>query len=217
MILAINGSPKPQGNLHRMLEKVCRDTGRDYEMVHLARLNIRPCLGCVKCAGTNRCVQKDDMAPLYEKILAAEAFIVGPVVYFGKTNAFTHTFLERLFPLRHVKCLTAGKLAAVVTVGGHEAPQVTKDVAYQLSNYSNYRVVGSVSFNSATPPCFICGFGTTCLYGGPAMWMKPEDFANLTEITPDMFQNFEDHPDIVQACEMLSQELRQALDAKTPD
>jgi multimeric flavodoxin WrbA len=153
------------------------------------------------------------MAPLYDKILAADALIVGPVVYFGKTNAFAHTFLERLFPLRHVKCLTAGKLAAVVTVGGHEAPQVTTDVAYHLSHYFNYRVVGSVSFNSATPPCFICGYGTTCQYGGPAMWLQPEEFANLKEITPDMFQNFENHPDIVQACELLSQELRQVLDS----
>ena len=33
MILAINGSPKPKGNLHRMLDKVARDTGHDYEMV----------------------------------------------------------------------------------------------------------------------------------------------------------------------------------------
>ena len=72
MILAINGSPKPKGNLYRMLDKVARDTGHDYEMVHLAKLNIRPCIGCVKCADNNRCVQKDDMAPLYDKIVAAE-------------------------------------------------------------------------------------------------------------------------------------------------
>ena len=55
MILAINGSPKPHGNLERMVEKVARDTGHDYEMVHLAKLKINPCLGCVKCAATFRC------------------------------------------------------------------------------------------------------------------------------------------------------------------
>ena len=211
MILVINGSAKPHGNLHRMVEKVARDTGHDYEMVHLARLNIKPCIGCVKCAETNRCVQRDDMAPLYEKILAADALIVGPVVYFGKANAITHTFLERMFPLRHVKMLTAGKLAAVVTVGGHEAEQVTQSVIHHLDHYFKYQVVGSVSFNSATPPCFICGFGTTCQYGGPATWMKPEEFASFNEITPEMFQNFEDHPAIVAACEQLSQELAQAI------
>ncbi len=211
MILVINGSAKPHGNLHRMVEQVARDTGCEYEMVHLARLNIKPCIGCVKCAETNRCVQRDDMAPLYEKILAADAFIVGPVVYFGKTNAITHTFLERLFPLRHVKMLTAGKLAAVITVGGHEAEQVTQSVVHHLDHYFKYQVVGSVSFNSATPPCFICGFGTTCQYGGPATWMKAEEFANFHEITPEMFQNFEDHQEVVKACNLLSQGLKAAL------
>ena len=211
MILVINGSAKPHGNLHRMVEKVARDTGYDYEMVHLARLNIKPCIGCVKCAETNRCVQRDDMAPLYEKIRAADALIVGPVVYFGKANAITHTFLERMFSLRHVKMLTANKLAAVVTVGGYEAEQVTQSVIHHLDHYFKYQVVGSVSFNSATPPCFICGFGTTCQYGGPATSMKPEEFASFTEITPEMSQNFEDHPALVAACEQLSRELTQAI------
>lgn len=214
MILAINGSPKPKGNLHRMLEKVAGDTGYDYEMVHLSRLTIKPCLGCVKCAESNRCIQKDDMAPLYDKIVAADALIVGPVVYFGKANAFTHTFLERLFPLRHVQSQTIGKLAAVVSVGGDEAEKVVRDVSFQLSSYFEYRVVGSVFFNSATPPCFICGYGTTCKYGGPARWMTPEDFENFTEIRPEMFQNFEDHPEVVQACELLSRELKEAINSK---
>lgn len=211
MILVINGSPKPHGNLHRMVEKIARDTGQDYEMVHLARLNIKPCIGCVKCAETNRCVQRDDMAPLYEKILAADVLVVGSVVYFGIANAITHTFLERMFPLRHIKMLTAGKLAAMVTVGSHEAEQVTKGVVHHLNHYFKYQVVGSVSFASATPPCFICGFGTTCQYGAPATWMKSEQFPSLKEITPEMFQNFEEYPAIVAACEQLSQELAQAI------
>ena len=211
MILVINGSPKPHGNLHRMLDKVAQDTGQPYEMVRLAQLNIRPCIGCVKCADTNRCVQKDDMAPLYDKILAADALIVGPVAYFGQANAFTHTFLERLFPLRHLNLLTKDKLAAVVCVGGHEAEPVVEQVSYRLSSYFEYRMVGSVFFNSATPPCFICGYGTTCQYGGPARWLAPETFAEFNEITPEMFQQFEDHPEVVAACEKLSRDLKEAI------
>jgi hypothetical protein len=215
MILLINGSPKPKGNLDRMLEKVARETGYPYEMVRLAGLNIRPCIGCVKCADENRCVQNDDMAPLYDKIVTADAMIVGPVVYFGHANAFTHTFLERLFPLRHVEPQTLGKLAAVVCVGGDEAEQVVREVSYHLQSYFNYRIVGSVFFNSATPPCFICGYGTTCKYGGPARWMTPEEFENFTEIKPEMFQKFEDHPEVVAACELLSRELKEAIASLT--
>jgi multimeric flavodoxin WrbA len=213
MILAVNGSPKPGGNLQRLVEKIARDTGCDYEMVNLAKLNIRPCLGCVKCADTNRCIQPDDMAPLYDKIVAADALIVGAVVYFAHPNAFTRTFLERLFPLRHKEPQTMGKLGVTVCVGGNEAEQSVREVTYHLESYFNYKIVGSLFFNSATPPCFICGYGTTCQYGGPARWMTPEEFAAFNEITPEMFQNFEDHPEVVSACQQISQDLKLAIEA----
>jgi hypothetical protein len=48
-----------------------------------------------------------------------------------------------------------------------------------------------------TPPCFICGFGTTCKYGGPARWMSPEEFEKFNKVTPDMFQKFETDNQIV--------------------
>jgi len=212
MLLVINGSPKPHGNLQRLLEKIAGDTGKDYEIIHLAKLKINPCLGCVKCADTNRCIQPDDMVPLYDKILSADALIVGLVVYFAKANAFTHTFLERLFPLRHVKMLTMGKIAAVVGVGSNGAERCVNEVVFHLEHYFNYKIVGSVFFNSATPPCFSCGYGTTCPYGAPARYMMtPEEFANFTEITPEMFQRFEDHPKIMAACEQLSKDLAQAI------
>jgi multimeric flavodoxin WrbA len=50
MILVINGSPKPKGNLERMLHKIASDTAIEYEIVDLVKLDIRPCIGCVKCA-----------------------------------------------------------------------------------------------------------------------------------------------------------------------
>jgi multimeric flavodoxin WrbA len=211
MVLIVNGSPKPNGNLHRMLEKVAVGIGEDYEIVHLAKLKIHPCMGCVKCAETNRCIQHDDMAPLYDKILAADAIVIGAPVHFGHPNAFTYTFLERLFPLRHVRMLTQSKLAAVVSVGGHEAEQCAGEISYRLRNYFEYKVVGSVFFNSATPPCFICGYGASCPYGGPAKWMDREKFDNLKEITPDMFQKFEDYPGVVSDCETLSRDLKAAM------
>jgi multimeric flavodoxin WrbA len=211
MLLVINGSPKPHGNLQRMLEKIARDTGHYYEMVNLAQLKIIPCLGCVKCAENQRCIQPDAMAPLYNKVEAADALIVGGVIFFGHPNAFTHTFLERMFPLRHLHPTTIGKLAAAVCVGGDEAEAGVREISHHLGGYFNYNVVGSVFFNSATPPCFICGYGTTCQYGGPARWMTPEEFANFTEITPEMSQQFENHPDVVAACERLSQRLKEAI------
>jgi multimeric flavodoxin WrbA len=210
MILVINGSPKPHGNLHRMLERIVQDTGVPYELVHLSELRINPCVGCVKCADTNRCIQKDDMAPIYEKIVEADALVVGTPVYFGHPNAFTHTFLERLFPLRHVRMQTKGKPVATVVVGGHEAEKVSEDLNYRFSSYFACNVVGSVYFNSATPPCFVCGYGTTCRYGAPARWLAPDQHEKF-QITPDMFKRFEDQAEVISACNAISVALKAAL------
>jgi hypothetical protein len=41
--------------------------------------------------------------------------------------------------------------------------------------------------------------------------MTTEEFANFNEVTPDMFQNFEDYPDVVECCETLSNDLKAEL------
>jgi hypothetical protein len=101
-------------------------------------------------------------------------------------------------------------------VGGNEAEPAAAEIKYRLESYFCYRPVDAVCFNSGTPPCFICGYGTTCQYGGPARWMTPEEFAAFTEIKPDMFQNFEDHPEVVKACEALSRKLKAQIASLQP-
>jgi len=211
MILCINGSPKPDSNLRRMLDAIGKETGLDYTIIDLVKLTIQPCTGCAKCGSTNRCVQMDDMAPLYPKIVEAEALVVGGVTYFAHPNGFTRTFLERMFPLRHRQPQTMNKPVAAIAVGGDEAEQTAQEIAYHLESYFNCNVVGTIFYNSATPPCFICGYGTTCRYGGPARWMPPEEFDAFTKVTPDMFKQYEDSTDVVADCSNLAKKLKVAI------
>ncbi|QCQ22274.1 flavodoxin family protein [Desulfoglaeba alkanexedens ALDC] len=191
MLIGFNGSPKPGSNTRKMVELVLEASGHPYKIYDLAKLNIRPCIGCVKCAKDSRCVLPDDMQPLYEEISKADGIVVGATVYFRKANGFTHNFLERLFPLRHVDPQTMGMPAVALAVGGDEAEVVARDVAYHLKSYFNFEIVDQIFYNTMNPPCFICGYGTTCQYGGPARWMSPEEFAQFTEITPEMFKHVE--------------------------
>ena len=71
--------------------------------------------------------------------------------------------------------------------------------------------------NSATPPCFICGYGTTCKYGGPARWMSPEEFDAFTDVTPDMFKRYEDNSDVVAECSKLAKQLVAAIQTAEKD
>ena len=170
-------------------------------------MNIKPCVGCVKCAKNNRCVMEDDMFPLYDEIVESDAIVVGAVVYFRKANGFTHNFLERFFPLRHKKPQTMGKPAVSVAAGGNEAEIVCDEISYHLSSYFNFEIVDKLFYNTMPPPCFTCGFGTTCKYGGPARWMSPEEFDNFNEVTPDMFQKFETDNKIVKRVKKIGRQL----------
>lgn len=207
MLLGFNGSPKPDSNLRRIIEMMLTESGKDYRLYDLAKMDIKPCMGCVKCAKNNRCVMKDDMFPLYDEIVESDAIVVGAVVYFRKANGFTHNFLERFFPLRHVNPQTMAKPAVSVAVGGNEAEIVSNEIAYHLSSYFNFEIMDKLFYNTMTPPCFICGFGTTCQYGGPARWMSPEEFENFNEVTPDMFQKFEGDPEIVKRVKEIGKRL----------
>ena len=101
------------------------------------------------------------MAPLYDKIVAADALIVGFPVYFGHANAFTDTFLERLLPAApHPPRGTEGKRAAVVSVGGNEAEPAAAEIKNRRQSDFGERPAARSSLNSATPPCFIGGDGT---------------------------------------------------------
>jgi multimeric flavodoxin WrbA len=207
MLLGFNGSPKPDSNTRRMVETILKESGKDYRIYDLAKMNIKPCIGCVKCAKDNRCVVKDDMHPLYDEIIKSEGIVVGAVVYFRKANGFTHNFLERLFPLRHLQPQTMGKLAVALAIGGDEAEVVSEEVAYHLESYFNFKIVDKLFYNTTNPPCYICGFGTTCQYGGPARWMTPEEFENFTEVTPDMFQRVEKDTDMMKRLTEIGQRL----------
>jgi multimeric flavodoxin WrbA len=207
MILGFNGSPKPDSNLRRIIDMMLKESGKDYRIYDLAQMNIKPCVGCVKCAKNNRCVMEDDMFPLYDEIVESDAIVVGAVVYFRKANGFTHNFLERFFPLRHKKPQTMGKPAVSVAVGGNEAEIVCDEISYHLSSYFNFEILDKLFYNTMTPPCFICGFGTTCKYGGPARWMSPEEFDKFNKVTPDMFQKFETDNQIVKRVKEIGRQL----------
>jgi multimeric flavodoxin WrbA len=98
-VLAISGSPRPQGNTGLLLEtalKVLEGQGIATEFLSLHDKDIRPCLACMKCAkDKNRCAQEDDFMPVFEAMTAADGLIVGSPVYFGSATPDLMALLDR--------------------------------------------------------------------------------------------------------------------------
>ena len=75
-----------------VVKDILKASGVEYEMIHLSALNIKGCLGSLKCAGSNRCIQKDDFQGVMDKIQAADALVFGGGNYYGTLNAIGHAF-----------------------------------------------------------------------------------------------------------------------------
>lgn len=111
-ILAINGSPKDErSNTWRLTSAFLRGiTAREesaygrtpaVETLHVAKLNIKPCLGCFSCwsktPGT--CCLHDDMQAIIEKILWADVIIWSfPLYYFGLPGPLKN-LIDRQLPM----------------------------------------------------------------------------------------------------------------------
>jgi multimeric flavodoxin WrbA len=98
-VLAISGSPRPQGNTRLLLEtalKVLEGHGIATEYLSLHGKDIRPCLACYKCAkDKNRCAQEDDFMPVFETMTATDGLLVGSPVYFGSATPNLMALLDR--------------------------------------------------------------------------------------------------------------------------
>ena len=83
-------------------------------------------MGCVQ---DNVCKVDDDMAALRDKIVEADAYVIGSPNYYSTLNVKTHAFMERLFQFRHQEGnMLWGKLAVAVGVGGTKGQPVTDDL-----------------------------------------------------------------------------------------
>lgn len=104
-ILAINGSPRGEdSNTMRMLNpmiKGMKAAGAKVEVIHLAKQKINYCVGCFTCwiKTPGKCVFKDDMVSILNKVNEADTLIFGTPLYFYTMTGMMKTFLERMLPL----------------------------------------------------------------------------------------------------------------------
>lgn len=120
-ILAIIASPRGmKGNTGRLLEEVLsgvRDAGAETEILSLATLKVKPCVGCDLCHKTGICSIKDDYEGIKEKLLACDGFILASPNYIFSVTAQMKALFDRCCGLLHCMALE-GKYAAVVETSG---------------------------------------------------------------------------------------------------
>ena len=100
-VLILEGSPRPNGNSCILSDEFARgaeEAGCSVEKVQLSRKKLSGCLGCNACYRNGGvCVQKDDMADIREKMLAADVIVLASPIYFYSMTAQMKTLIDRTY------------------------------------------------------------------------------------------------------------------------
>jgi multimeric flavodoxin WrbA len=153
---------------------------------------------------------EDDLTPMREKFIQADAFVIGAPNYYSTLNVLTHALLERWFQFRHqTGDLLWGKLAVAVGVGG-TAGQAPADEIEKFLLYNFIETVAKVTGQGAAS-CYSCGHGETCQVGIPRM-LHGENVTITESLIPDVAKQPEVMDAAAAAGALLGQRLRQAHD-----
>ena len=118
-VLVIHGSMRKTGNTKILADEFMRGAqkaGHETELVELRDQKIGDCFGCRACMKNGgKCVQKDDMAGLIDKMKAADAVVLACPQYYFTWTGLMKRFLDRTYPLLPILSNTSFYL---ITVGG---------------------------------------------------------------------------------------------------
>ena len=102
-VIILNGSPRKNFNTAQILkeaQKGAEQAGAEVEYINLFDLEFKGCRSCYACKIKNSktqglCAIKDDLRPILEKCLNANAVIIGTPIYCGNPTGTYRNFMER--------------------------------------------------------------------------------------------------------------------------
>ncbi len=102
-VIAINGSPRKNWNTDTLLKNAldgAASAGAATGMVYLYDLKFRGCVSCLGCKlqkepRPNRCVLRDDLTAVLDKLHEADAVLLGSPIYFSEVTGEMRSFFER--------------------------------------------------------------------------------------------------------------------------
>ncbi len=123
-VLILNGSPRKKGVTSQILNQMENLLGNLTTVEHLSvyDMDIKPCIGCLKCRPDKSCVLKEDDAHrTVNKIDEADLMIVGSPTYWGNMSGPLKILFDRAVPTfeyidgLNIKPVQKGKKAIIVT------------------------------------------------------------------------------------------------------
>ena len=97
-VLGIMGSPRMKGNTDLLLDEALKGAASqqaEVEKILVDKLQIAPCKEYYGCLKNGKCVIKDDMDDIYDKLLGADAVIIASPMFFYTVSAQLMLLISR--------------------------------------------------------------------------------------------------------------------------
>ncbi len=154
-VLAINGSPRREGNTYKSLmimQGELEEKGIEVEIVQVGAMKLQGCIGCNACAKmkNDTCpAYKDGLDEIVQKAKKADGLLLGSPVYFAGVAGGMKSFLDRFFMVNGVngnflRHKVGASIATVRRSGGIQAvDELNKYIQYSemVMPTSNYWTV----------------------------------------------------------------------------
>jgi multimeric flavodoxin WrbA len=101
-ILIISSSIRNKSNSELLAQQALKGAlaaGNRAELITLKEKEIRFCKGCLACQKTMKCVIRDDVAEIAEKVKMADVLVFVTPIYYYELSGQLKTLLDRLNPL----------------------------------------------------------------------------------------------------------------------
>jgi len=150
-VIVLNAGPRKNFNTAKMLKEAqngAQSVGAEVEYFNLYDYSFLGCRSCFACqrkgsVTNNVCAIKDDIRPILEKCVKADAIIIGSPVYFSYPTGVFRNFVERLMFANHTYMVDKerggckSKLDRTIPVGVIFTMNCPEDLAHQI----NYDVI----------------------------------------------------------------------------
>lgn len=136
-IAVINGSPRNNGNSDLLCDEFIRgakESGHNAEKISLREHNVNTCKACYACFKTGKCVQKDDMTEILNKVKNADILVLASPTYFMTMSGQMKIFIDRLLP----EWQDLGGKEVYIIVTGHDRKEGLKRTGDDLKDIFTY-------------------------------------------------------------------------------
>ncbi len=152
--IAINGSPRKDGNTEFLLKKVLEpitEAGITTELIQIGGKQVHGCIACYKCKENknSRCaIDTDIVNECIGKMIESDAIILGSPTYFAGMTSEMKALIDRAgFVANANGRLFSHKIGAAVTVNRRGGATSVIDSMYHMFLMSRMIIPGSTYWN----------------------------------------------------------------------